>query len=64
MSQVSVSPNKLAPELQSLRDEIRADTHALIEPLKASIDVLLQIKEAWETGLKECQEIKCKNIEL
>ena len=64
MSQVLVSPNKLVPELQSLRDEICADTHALNEPLKASIDALLQIKGAWETGLKECQEIKCKNMEL
>ena len=26
--------------------------------------MLLQIKEAWETRLKECQEIKCKNMEL
>ena len=47
-----------------MRDEICDDTHALIKPLKASIDALLQIKEAWEIGLKECQDIKCKNLEL
>ena len=64
MSQLPTSPKKLAPELQSLHDEIHADTHALIEPLKASIDALLQIKEAWEIGLQECQDIKCKNLEL
>ena len=25
---------------------------------------MLQIKEGWETSLKECQDIKCKNLEL
>ena len=64
MSQLPTSPKKLAPELQSLWDEIHADTYALIEPLKASISALLQIKEAWKIGLKECQDIKCKNLEL
>ena len=55
---------KLTPELQSLRDEIKTDTHELIEPLKASLDILLQIKNAREEGLKECQAVKSKNIEL
>ena len=66
----TVTPNKKqerrksSPELESLRDEIKQDTNALIEPLKASLEILLEFKNIWETSFKECQEIRTKNSEL
>ena len=66
----TVTPNenqarrKLSPELESLRDEIKQDTNALIEPLKASLEILLEFKNIWETSFKECQKIRTKNSEL
>ena len=36
----------------------------LITLLKASIDALLQIKQAWEEGIKECRTLQQLNIKL
>ena len=38
--------------------------HSLIDPIKTSLDILLEVKSAWETSLKECQEMKSENQEL
>ena len=54
----------LSPELVALREEIHADTIELIGPLKASLELLLEGKSAWEEGLQECQVVKIKNTEL
>ena len=66
---------KLPPEMQSLKDEINsnitslkkdinADMHTLIDPIKVSLDILLEMKSTWEIGLKECQAVRCENTEL
>ena len=55
---------KLSLELIALREEICADTIELIGPLKASLELLLEVKNAWEEGLHECKIVKTKNTEL
>ena len=57
-------PKKLSPEVQSLKDEINTDMNSLINPIKASLDILLEVKTAWEHGLKECQAVRNQNAEL
>ena len=37
---------KLSPEMQSLKEEIHTDMHNLIAPIKASLDLLLEVKTA------------------
>ena len=58
------TPKKLSPEMQSLKEEISTEMHNLIVPLKASLDVLLEVKSAWEIGIKECQTTWAQNLEL
>ena len=66
---------KLSPEMQSLKDKIfddfvtlkqgiNTDMHSLIAPIKASLDILLEVKAAWEIGLKECNAVRLENSEL
>ena len=65
MSGTEESPKKkLSPELQELKEEMRNDMRELISPLKQSIDLLLQIKDAWEEGLRECNSICQINCDL
>ena len=65
---MSTQPNptakKLSLEMQSLKEEISTEMHNLIAPLKASLDVLLEMKSTWEIGLKECQSARNQNLEL
>ena len=58
------TPKKLSPEMQSLKEEISTEMHNLIAPLKASLDVLLEVKSAWEIGIKECHTTRAQNLEL
>ena len=59
---------KLSPELEQLKTHLQilhqADLKTMIDPLKESIDVLLQIKNAWESGIQECAKVKLKNEKL
>ena len=54
--------------MQSLKDEINTDIfaiktdmntnmHSLIDPIRASMDLLLEMKSTWEMGLKKCQSM-------
>ena len=66
---------KLSPEMQSLKDEIfddfvtlkqgiNTDMHSLIAPIKASLDILLEVKAACEIGLEERNAVRLENSEL
>ena len=60
----SVSNKTLSPELKKLKDEMNHDMESLIAPLKASINALLQIKQAWEVGIQECRTLQEANATL
>ena len=49
-------------DILTLKDEMHTDMQKLIAPLKESLAV--QIKIAWEDGLKECQAVRKQNTEL
>ena len=59
-----VTSKTLSPELKELKDEMKHDMEALITPLKASIDALLQIKQAWEVGIEDCRTLQEANVTL
>ena len=63
-TEIDQSEKKHPPELQALKDDIMGDMHKLIGPIKESIDALLQIKDAWETGVQKCQRVLATNNEL
>ena len=50
----------LSPELEDLRSEVEE----MITPLKESINILLEIKTAWELSLKDCNALRNQNYEL
>ena len=58
------TPKTLSPEIQSLKDEISTEMNNLIAPLKASLDLLLEMKSTWEIGIKECHSTRTQNFEL
>ena len=51
---------KLSPELEDLRSEVED----MIAPLKASIDILLELKTAWELSMQECMTLQNQNNQL
>ena len=51
---------KLSPELKDLRSEVED----MIAPLKASIDLLLELKTAWEISIQECMTLRNQNNQL
>ena len=58
------SSKKLSPELKELKDEMKNDMEILVTPFKANINALLQIKQAWEVGIKECKTLQQLNSTL
>ena len=64
VSDVKDNGKHLLPELLELKEEMKTDMEMLITPLKASIDALLQIKQAWEEGIKECRTLQQINVKL
>ena len=55
---------ELSSELQDHPDEVQQDMKTLISPLKERINLLLKIKNSWESGLKECNALRSINTEL
>ena len=51
---------KLSLELEDLRSEVED----MIAPLKASIDILLELKTAWELSMQECMTLRNQNNQL
>ena len=55
----------LSPQLEQLKADLQvlhqADLKKMIDPLKESINALLQIKNAWESSIQECAKVKEEN---
>ena len=64
VTDVKDNGKKLSPELLELKEEMKTDMEMLITLPKASIDALLQIKQAWEEGIKECRTLQQLNVKL
>ena len=51
---------KLSPELEDLRSEIEQ----MICPLKDGLNLLLEMRDSWETGLQKCNTLLTENKQL